>query len=286
MRLCTSLIVASSSAWLLPATRPPAARRATENDDDEDSSPLAWLRTKRDDFEPKWSWLKDKRDLSDLIREGRRADSEQLVRGQRAIEQSISRLAAAGTAGELLGFLEGEVRKERAVRNATLIFLADEWAREEALRRDTRAREEALRESALRFVGEEWVREEELRRDARAFVADESEPVWKSTSELDYPEKYRGDLREPPRHRSDVVMETTSRRWRGAPEIDLYAGSSGSPTMTRSWPRGSAARRRSRSVPRPSPAGRLMASWSTTASRGLPRARRSLAGPRRSCAAY
>ena len=56
------------------------------------------------------------------------------------------------------------------MRNATLIFIKDEWAREEALRRETRAREEALRESALRFVDDEWAREDELRRDARAFV--------------------------------------------------------------------------------------------------------------------
>ena len=118
----------------------------------------------------KWSWLKDRRDFSDVVRAGRRAEREQLVRGQRAIKESISRLAAPGAAGELLDFLEGEVRKERAVRNATLIFIKDEWAREEALRRETRAREEALRESALRFVDDEWAREDELRRDARAFV--------------------------------------------------------------------------------------------------------------------
>ena len=105
-----------------------------------------------------------------MVRAGRRAEREQLVRGQRAIKESISRLAAPGAAGELLDFLEGEVRKERAVRNATLIFIKDEWAREEALRRETRAREEALRESALRFVDDEWAREDELRRDARAFV--------------------------------------------------------------------------------------------------------------------
>ena len=43
--------------------------------------------------------------------------------------------------------------------------------------------------------------------------------VWKSTSELGYPEKYCVDLREPPRHRADAVAGTTSRRWRGAPEI-------------------------------------------------------------------
>ena len=30
-------------------------------------------------------------------------------------------------------------------------------------------------------------------------------PVWKSTSELGYPEKYCVDLREPPRHRTDAV---------------------------------------------------------------------------------
>ena len=159
-----------SSAWVPPAPSRPTPRRATENDDnDEDSSPLAWLRSKRDTFEPKWSWLKDRRDFSDVVRAGRRAEREQLVRGQRAIKESISRLAAPGAAGELLDFLEGEVRKERAVRNATLIFIKDEWAREEALRRETRAREEALRESALRFVDDEWAREDELRRDARAF---------------------------------------------------------------------------------------------------------------------
>ena len=160
-----------SCAWVPPAPSRPTPVHATENDDNgEDSSPLAWLRSKRDTFEPKWSWLKDRRDFSDVVRAGRRAEREQLVRGQRAIKESISRLAAPGAAGELLDFLEGEVRKERAVRNATLIFIKDEWAREEALRRETRAREEALRESALRFVDDEWAREDELRRDARAFV--------------------------------------------------------------------------------------------------------------------
>ena len=174
-RFCIGLVVARLSfAWVPQAPSRhsrPTPRRATENDDnDEDSSPLAWLRSKRDTFEPKWSWLKDRRDFSDVVRAGRRAEREQLVRGQRAIKESISRLAAPGAAGELLDFLEGEVRKERAVRNATLIFIKDEWAREEALRRETRAREEALRESALRFVDDEWAREDELRRDARAFV--------------------------------------------------------------------------------------------------------------------
>ena len=39
--------------------------------------------------------------------------------------------------------------------------------------------------------------------------------VWKSTSELGYPENYCGDLCEPPRHRAAAVTGTTSRRWRG-----------------------------------------------------------------------
>ena len=43
--------------------------------------------------------------------------------------------------------------------------------------------------------------------------------VWKSTSELGYPENYCGDLRGHPRHRADAVAETTSRRSRGAPEL-------------------------------------------------------------------
>ena len=34
--------------------------------------------------------------------------------------------------------------------------------------------------------------------------------VWKSTSELGYPENYCGDLREPPRHRADAIIWTTS----------------------------------------------------------------------------
>ena len=58
------------------------------------------------------------------------------------------------------------------------------------------------------------------------------EAVWKSTSELGYPEKYCVDLREPPRHRADAATGTTSRRWRGiatpsrgAPEIDFHTGS-------------------------------------------------------------
>ena len=45
------------------------------------------------------------------------------------------------------------------------------------------------------------------------------EAVWESTSELGHPEKYCVDLREPPRHRADAATGTTSRRWRGAPEI-------------------------------------------------------------------
>mmetsp|Transcript_13394 Transcript_13394/g.35602 ORF Transcript_13394/g.35602 Transcript_13394/m.35602 type:complete len:313 (+) Transcript_13394:266-1204(+) len=184
-RVLVIVVVAHlSSAWVPAAPSRPTPRRATENENDEDSSPLAWLRSKRDTFEPKWSWLKDRRDFSDVVRAGRRAERDQLVRGQRAIKESISRLAAPGAAGELLDFLEGEVRKERAVRNATLIFIKDEWAREEALRRETRAREEALRESALRFVDDEWAREDELRRDARAFVADEFERLADADEEL------------------------------------------------------------------------------------------------------
>ena len=38
-------------------------------------------------------------------------------------------------------------------------------------------------------------------------------PVWKSTSELGYPEKHCVDLREPPRHRADAVTGTTSTAW-------------------------------------------------------------------------
>ena len=51
------------------------------------------------------------------------------------------------------------------------------------------------------------------------YAAARFEAVWKSISELGYPEKYCVDLREPPRHRADAVTGTASRRWRGAPEI-------------------------------------------------------------------
>ena len=46
-----------------------------------------------------------------------------------------------------------------------------------------------------------------------------SDAAWNSTSESGYPEKYCGDLREPPRHRTDAVAATPPRRRRGAPEI-------------------------------------------------------------------
>ena len=63
------------------------------------------------------------------------------------------------------------------------------------------------------------VRAAEARRQLRAVVPDAPVeralerpeplegrgPVWKSTSELGYPEKYCVDLREPPRHRADVA---------------------------------------------------------------------------------
>ena len=229
-RICIGLVIVASlsSAWVPPAPSRPTPRRATENDDnDEDSSPLAWLRSKRDTFEPKWSWLKDRRDFSDVVRAGRRAEREQLVRGQRAIKESISRLAAPGAAGELLDFLEGEVRKERAVRNATLIFIKDEWAREEALRRETRAREEALRESALRFVDDEWAREDELRRDARAFVVRGSARIIYS------PARRRGGAAHPTHwlicaqadefERLADADEELAARIRGAPQITVCA---------------------------------------------------------------
>ena len=40
-----------------------------------------------------------------------------------------------------------------------------------------------------------------------------SDAAWNSTSESGYPEKYCGDLGEPPRHRTDAVVATRSRRW-------------------------------------------------------------------------
>ena len=45
---------------------------------------------------------------------------------------------------------------------------------------------------------------------SRAVRGPGSGPAWKSTSELGY----RGDLRQPERHRADAGMEATSRRWR------------------------------------------------------------------------
>jgi len=50
--------------------------------------------------------------------------------------------------------------------------------------------------------------------DHRLAKFDLREPVWKSTSELRYPEKYCVDLLEPPRNRADAATGTTSHRWR------------------------------------------------------------------------
>ena len=41
----------------------------------------------------------------------------------------------------------------------------------------------------------------------------------KSTSELGYPERTMRGPRDSPRHRAEAVRRTTSRRWRGVPEI-------------------------------------------------------------------
>ena len=50
-------------------------------------------------------------------------------------------------------------------------------------------------------------------------------PVWKSTSELGYPTRSRGQCRvdgvESPRHRADAVTRITSRRWRGIAQTQL-----------------------------------------------------------------
>lgn len=43
--------------------------------------------------------------------------------------------------------------------------------------------------------------------------------VWKSTTELGYPENHLRDLCHPPRRRADTATGTASRQWRGAPEI-------------------------------------------------------------------
>jgi hypothetical protein len=43
--------------------------------------------------------------------------------------------------------------------------------------------------------------------------------VWKSTTELGYPENHLRGLCHPPRHRADTATGTASRQWRGAPEI-------------------------------------------------------------------
>ena len=49
--------------------------------------------------------------------------------------------------------------------------------------------------------------------------ADALAAVWKSTSELGYLRNIAWTFSEPRRHRADAATETTSRRWRGAPEI-------------------------------------------------------------------
>ena len=67
---------------------------------------------------------------------------------------------------------------------------------------------------------------------ARPIASGVREPVWKSTSELSWtfvslhavePTWPQGQCRvdgvESPRHRADAATESTSRRWRGAPEI-------------------------------------------------------------------
>ena len=57
-------------------------------------------------------------------------------------------------------------------------------------------------------------------------------PVWKSTSELGYPEDVAGDLRGPPRHRADAATE--ARRVDGVrrPKFDFHTDVDPSPSVT------------------------------------------------------
>merc|ERR1712138_157297 len=137
-RFCVGLVIVArlSSAWVPPAPSRPTPRRATENDDnDEDSSPLAWLRSNRDTFEPKWSWLKDRRDFSDVVRAGRRAEGEQLA----------PRGAGRGRRAAGLSRRGGKERARRAERDADL-HKGRVGSRGGAPARDARARGGAARE--------------------------------------------------------------------------------------------------------------------------------------------
>mmetsp|Transcript_20638 Transcript_20638/g.64913 ORF Transcript_20638/g.64913 Transcript_20638/m.64913 type:complete len:352 (+) Transcript_20638:682-1737(+) len=180
-----------------PSTDAGADEAATDADDAstdaDDASPLAWLQARRDVFEPQWDWLRARREFSEIVKAGRRAEARELSRGQRAIQDSISGLLTVQDElrREALALWETEWKRERAVQNATRIFLEDEWARERAVRNATQIflndewnREAELRRDAQRFLDDELAREEDLRREARAFVADEFERLADADEEL------------------------------------------------------------------------------------------------------
>ena len=134
-----------------------------------------WLRERRDVFEPAWPWLTARREWSDFVKEGRRAEQVRLQRGKRLIEREIERFVAA----------------DREARDAAREFLEDEWEREERLRAGARLfledewqREERLRTGAQLFLNDEWERERTARLEARAFVADEFERLGDADEEL------------------------------------------------------------------------------------------------------
>eukprot|EP00629_Pelagomonadales_sp_RCC1024_P017295 CAMPEP_0119262170 /NCGR_PEP_ID=MMETSP1329-20130426/1976_1 /TAXON_ID=114041 /ORGANISM="Genus nov. species nov., Strain RCC1024" /LENGTH=333 /DNA_ID=CAMNT_0007261787 /DNA_START=105 /DNA_END=1102 /DNA_ORIENTATION=- len=136
---------------------------------------LGWLQARRDVFEPAWPWLVARREWSDVVKEGRRAEAVRLARGKQIIQRSIRKLVRADIEArdELAQFLDDEWAREAAARGAARQFLDDEWAREAA-----------ARGAARQFLDDEWAREADAQREARAFIADEFERLADADEEL------------------------------------------------------------------------------------------------------
>ncbi|KAK7242572.1 hypothetical protein SO694_00017449 [Aureococcus anophagefferens] len=198
-RRTAAAVVAAVVSGFVEAPRPTRRARGPRANDSgpEETTPdvFDWLKARRDFFEPAWPWLTARREWSEVVKAGRRAEQARLARGKEIIEREIEKLSSADRAARR--FVEDEWAREAAARESARQFVEDEWQREARLRagaqlflederrraresaarflEDEWRRENGLREGAQLFLNDEWDREEAARLEARAFVADEFE---------------------------------------------------------------------------------------------------------------
>ena len=127
-RAAAAVVVAVVSGFV-EAPRPTRRARGPRANDSgpEETTPdvFDWLKARRDFFEPAWPWLTARREWSEVVKAGRRAEQARLARGKEIIEREIEKLSSADRAARR--FVEDEWAREAAARESARQFVEDEW---------------------------------------------------------------------------------------------------------------------------------------------------------------